>query len=138
MSIRTRRLFAELLEARDVPAANFQIVSLTADHVGTVTHGAVTGGDQGGIATSGSKVFVTGQTATGSFNLSNLSGGTSVGARYDALASNFRTGQAYVLGSRDFFPPFNINPLTTAGGQVTHLIPLDGGSGNDILLKQAA
>src|SRR5207244_1156840 len=82
---------------------------------------------------STSQVFVTGQTATGHYNLSNLASGTSVGNRYDGLTGNVRTGQAYVLASQDFIPPFNINPITTAqssvGVTLTHVIPVDATTG---------
>src|SRR5687767_7637913 len=106
MSIRTRRprrLSIERLETRDVPASNFQITALTANAVSTVTHDAVTGDDQGGIAVTGARAFVTGQDATGSFNLADLSDGVSINNRYDALTGNVRTGQAYVLGNQDLF-----------------------------------
>ncbi len=124
---KSRQLRLESLEAREVPAATFQIASLTANTVGTVTHDFTTGDDQGGIATTGSKVFVTGAFATGSFDLSDLANPASIGVRHEALASNIRTRQAYVLGNVDF--AFNINPITSTGGQVTHLIPLDGVTG---------
>ena len=132
-ALRPRRLAVEFLEARDMPAATFQIVTLTGNNAAFVPIDAVTGSDQGGVAVSSSQVFVTGQSATGRFNLTDLSGGTSVGSRYDGVTGNVRTGQAYVLGTQDFFFPFAVHPITSSQGGVgvnlTHLIPIDGATG---------
>lgn len=131
----------EPLEGRDAPAANFKIASLTANNA-TAVQDSVTGSDKGGIALSGSQVFVTGQTTTGRFNSSDLTGGAGVGRRYDALVSNLRTGAVYVLGKQDFMNPGQDVPLDDLGGTVSSLLELDPATGaltgNKIALSFAA
>jgi hypothetical protein len=127
MSRRTRparRLIVEPLEGRVVPATTFKILSLDATHVGFVTHDAVTGDDYGGIAASASQLFVTGQTATGRFNLSDLSGGTSVGTQYQGIVGDLHTQKVYVLGSGPG------TPYTFSGfGFVDRLLEINGATG---------
>ena len=122
-----RRLVLESLESREVPAANFQITSLTANNVTTVLHDAITGDDFGGIAVSGSQAFVTGNTSTGRFALTNLSDGTAVGTRYDGLTCDLKTQKVYALATEG--SPGSVAPLDSSGGLVTHLVELDGATG---------
>lgn len=118
MARRTRNRFATLavqqLEGRITPVTSFKITSLTAANSATVEHSGVTGSAQGGIAASSSQLFVTGSAATGRFNLGNLSGATSVGARYDGLVSDLHTQKAYTLGRFDVFQ--------------NRVVPLDAGT----------
>jgi hypothetical protein len=77
----------------------YQIPGLGTDGCNVVDHNGVTSDDRGGIALSSSQVFYTGDSATGRFALTNLSGGASVGAVYDALFSDLATQQAYAFGT---------------------------------------
>src|SRR5262249_2205516 len=105
--------------------------------VGTVTHDAVTGDDFGGVAASGSQLFVTGQTATGRFNLSDLSGGTSVGAQYQGIVGDLPSQKVYVLGSAPGTPLVFLPP-SPFGGFVDRLLEVNGATGaltgNEVLL----
>jgi hypothetical protein len=102
----------------------FMIVELTAEDARIVDHDGLTGDDRGGIATSGSRVLVTGDDATGSFALADLGGGFSVGEVYDMLVSDLKTGQIYLLGHEDVPVP------SSAGEQtVSQLLLVDGESG---------
>jgi Big-like domain-containing protein len=123
-----RRFWLQALESRIAPVADFQITSLTANNAAAVQHDAVTGDDFGGIAVSGSQAFVTGATATGRFALSNLGGGTNTGFRYDAITSDLKTQKVYTLATQVI--PGLIVPLSASGGMVTHLIEIDGATGN--------
>lgn len=119
----TRRPFIEILEQRDLPASYFQVLSLTGNNAMVVDHNGVTSDDRGGIAVSTSQVFVTGDGGTGRFALSNLSGGTNIGATLDALTSNLRTQTVYSLGVNA------TTPMGTGGGTVTHLLEINGATG---------
>lgn len=142
-----RPLSLQPLEPRTVPTT-FEILSLGATGSATVHHDAVTGGDYGGIAASSSQLFVTGQSATGRFNLSDLSGGTSVGAQYQGIVGDLHTQKVFVLGNGQApltvsqpFPPFGVffsqllevNPATGAlTGNVVNLsqpVPVSNDTG---------
>ena len=123
-----RQLWLQALESRIAPVTDFQITSLTANNFAVVQHDAVTGDDFGGIAVSASQAFVTGAAATGRFALSNLSGGSSTGFRHEAIASDLKTQKVYTLASQ--VVPGLIVPITAAGGLVTHLMEIDGATGN--------
>ncbi len=101
---------------------DFQITDLSAVGCSVVDHGSITGDDRGGIAASLTHVFYTGDSATGRFDLEDLSGGVSVGQRYDAMVSDLSTGTMYSLGDGD-------TPITSAGGTVTTLLEIDGTTG---------
>jgi large repetitive protein len=119
-----RLLRVERLESRDVPASNFQILSLTGNNVTAVQHDAFTGDDRGGIALSASQVFVTGDSTTGRFAASNLSGGTALPPpQYDGLTGDLKTQTAYTLGSSP------TTPLGFGGGSVNFLLELDASTG---------
>jgi hypothetical protein len=118
-----RRPRIEPLEAREAPAVDFKILSLTPNNFAIVDHSAVTGDDRGGIAVSGTKLFVNGAVATGLFNKNDLSGGVAIaGAGYEALTSDLRTQKVYTLANAGA-------PLPFGGGAVTQLIELDGTTG---------
>src|SRR5688572_4783073 len=90
--------FSVALTAPPASAAPFGIVSLGTTGSAVVEHDVVTGDDRGGIAVSTSRVFYTGDAATARFALADLTGGASVGTRYDSLAGNINTGDVYVFG----------------------------------------
>ncbi|HEY9691836.1 MAG TPA: putative Ig domain-containing protein, partial [Oculatellaceae cyanobacterium] len=101
----------------------FKITGLSANNAYAIEHNTVTGDDRGGIAVSASKVFYTGDGSTGGFTLNDLSGGTNVGRIYDALFSNLATGDVFTFASN------NTTPLTFTGGTITHLLSIDGTTG---------
>lgn len=103
-----------------IPGASFQ-VSLTANNCNAVEHEPVTGDDRGGIAVSSARLFYSGDTSTGRFDLQTLMG-ESVGRTYDALASNLATGTLYTLAGGS-------TPLTSMGGTVTSLMELNPTTG---------
>lgn len=102
-------------------ALNFRITALSTNHSLAIEHEGVTGDDRGGIATSHTKVFYTGDSQTGRFPLSDLSGGAGVGRIYDALAANLRSEKVYTFGTNNV-------PLGD-GGTATSLIEIDGETG---------
>jgi hypothetical protein len=104
-----------------IPGANFQ-VALTPNRCSAVDHVAVTGDDRGGIAVSGARLFYSGDTSTGRFDLQSLVGET-VGRIYDGLVSNLATGTLYTLA-------IGSTPVTNMGGTITSLMelnPMTGG-----------
>ncbi len=84
-----------ILAAEPIGGQDFQITDLSAIGCSVVEHDAITGDDRGGIAVSSTHVFYTGDSATGRFDLADLSGGAGAGERYDALASDLSTGAVY-------------------------------------------
>ena len=104
--------------------APFQIVSLRTSNSMVQDHNNVTGDDRGGIAASTGTVFYTGDSATARLNADNLSGGTSLGVRYDALFTDLATETIWTLAS-------GANPIANNGGTVTvsTLIRLDSTTG---------
>lgn len=101
---------------------SFKILSLSNDAF-LVEHQQVTGDDRGGIAVSSNKVFVTGDSATGIFAASDLSGGTALTPNYyDALASDLRSETVFTLGDGP-------NALGYGGGYVSSLIEIDRDTG---------
>ncbi|HWN94119.1 MAG TPA: Calx-beta domain-containing protein, partial [Methylomirabilota bacterium] len=100
----------------------FQIAALLTSNSQVVDHNALTGDDRGGIAASSNTVLYSGDNSTARFALADLSGGTALGATYDALVSDLRTGTIYSLGN-------GFTPLNTAGGVATTLLPHDGTTG---------
>ncbi len=111
----------------------FRVLALGTSGSSLVEHNAATGDDRGGIATSGTQVFVTGDSSTGRFAIGNLGGGTSVGNRYDALVGDLRSETAYAFGTSAVAPAQNGGSLV-----LTHLLELNGNTGvlngNAILL----
>jgi hypothetical protein len=108
------------LAAPPASAAPFGIVSLGSTGSAVVDHNAVTNDDRGGIAVSTSRVFYTGDSVTGRFAITDLTGGASTGQRYDSLAGNIRTGDVYVFG----------DPLPAQGGDVVdRLLGINGSTG---------
>jgi len=82
----------------------FRILALQTNGAIAVEHATLTGPDRGGIAASDSIVLVTGDANNGAgqtarFSIDSLTGGTQVGAGFDALTANLRTETIYNLGS---------------------------------------
>jgi hypothetical protein len=116
-----------------LPLRDFMIASLS-NNATIIDHESITGDDRGGLAASSSSVFYTGDSASGRFDLTDLSGGVSLGQRYDGLVSDLRTETVYVLANSN-------TPVTgtTFNGSVDRLLemtPLGVLSGNFISLSQ--
>ena len=122
------------LLSADANAITFRIDSMTLNNPTVVEHSSVTGDDRGTIAVSSTNAFYTGDSNTGRFDLSNLSGGTSI-TRNDALFSNMRDQSLWALGTNatTAMPGRNTGPHT-----ITHLIELDNlgaQTGNSVALS---
>ncbi len=121
-----RRLLSVVLACLAVTGAvraqDFQINSLTGNNVVTVEANAVTGDDRGGIAVSGTTVFLTGDASTARFNRNTLGNGVALGVVRDALCSNLRNERVYTLAN-------GATPIPSGGGTITTLIQLDGDNG---------
>jgi PKD repeat protein len=102
----------------------FQVLSLTANNSAVIDHDDITGDDHGGIATSNTRIFYTGDNTTGSFSLDDLSGGIDIGAQYVTMVSDLKTGKVYLLGNYGSEIP------TYSGNQtVSQLLEVDGDTG---------
>lgn len=95
----------------------FQVNSFSSSGCSLIDHAMVTGDDRGGIAVSTSQLFYTGDSGTGRFSRSDLSGGTAITAQLDTMVTDVATSTVYLLGSAD-------GPFGQGGGTVTHLYPL--------------
>lgn len=104
------------------PAADFRILSLTANNSAVIDHNALTGDDRGGIAISQSQVLYSGDNSTARFAVANLSGGVALGQIFDALVSDLRTGTMYSLASAT-------GPLPSSGSTITRLLEHDSVTG---------
>ncbi len=105
----------------NVGGTMFQVVSLNTTGCRVADHNVTTGDDRGAIAVSDTQVFYTGDTATGRFDPDTLMG-SSVGASYDAMFSNLRSGQLFTLA-------VGSQPLTSSGGRVDGILELNRTSG---------
>ena len=105
-----------------IAGPSFQVNSLTTTACNVIEHATPTGDDRGGIAVSTARVFYTGDSATGRFDLANLGTPTSVGRQYDALTSNLRDGTVYTLAT-------GTTPLPFGGGTADGLVVIDGSTG---------
>ncbi len=102
----------------------FRIDSLSTAMCSVVDHATPSGDDRGGIALSGTRVFYTGDTATVSASLDDLSGVTAVGATHDAMLSDIASNEVYVLlnaagAELSYFTttfPFTVTQLGVLGG----------------------
>ena len=113
------------LSVLNLPAnGDFQIVALQTNNSTVVEHETLTGYYGGAIAASTAQVFFTGDNYTARFALADLSGGTALTSRYEALVSDLRTGSIYSLAS-------NTTLLTASynSQQVNRLVELDGTTG---------
>lgn len=101
-----------------IPLGEFKIVSLEASNSKTIDHSSFTGDDRGGIAVSFDRVFVTGDSASASFGLDGLAGGTRIEDRIDGLCSDLANGLVYTLA-------FNGVPHQSGTTEINQLIELD-------------
>jgi uncharacterized repeat protein (TIGR01451 family) len=99
----------------------FRVTALLTNGAIVLEVAGITGDDRGGMAVSSNGVFLTGDGATGRWGKEYLTGGASVGARYDALVSDLRTERAYTLAN-------GTTPLA-GSGTVTSLREIDGSTG---------
>ncbi len=104
-----------------IPGPSFQ-VGLTPNNCAAIDHEATTGDDRGGIALSSERIFYSGDTSTGRFDIADLGHPEAVGRIYDALVSDLATGTLYTLA-------IGSTPLTQTGGAVTTLMALNGTTG---------
>jgi hypothetical protein len=101
---------------------SFKIVELRTSGAQVVDHFAVTGDDRGGIAISGSRVFLSGDAFTGGYLLSNLSDGIQLTGVVDGLVCDLSTATAYALA------PVPV-PYEPNGVLITELQELHGDTG---------
>lgn len=113
---------AEVLEDRALLVGRLQILSLGTTNAQVIDHNSVTGDDRGGIATSDTHVFYTGDNQTAAIPL-DLSGVVGVGTVFDALVSDLGTETVYSLGIS------STTPAPNGGGTITHLLVHDGVTG---------
>lgn len=97
-------------------AAPLQITSLGTTNSILIEHNTVTGDDRGGIAVGSNLVIYTGDSSSGRFSATDLSGGTALGVVYDSITSDLGSGTIWSLGSDA------TTPLPNGGGTVTHLL----------------
>jgi hypothetical protein len=76
-----------------------KVENMSANNCRVVEHNAITGDDSGGIAISSDKLYYNGDTGTGQFSLTDLSGGRRLGRNY-SLISNLANGKVYALWNR--------------------------------------
>lgn len=107
-------------------AQDFSITSLSTANATVIEVNSLTGDDRGGIAVSGTHVFLTGDSATARFARGSLSGGAGLGVIRDSLVSDLRTEKAYLLA--DGTTP--IAPRGVSGSVVINsLVELDSSTG---------
>lgn len=107
-------------------AAPFKILELLTTNSRVVEHNAVTGDDHGGLAISSTQVFYTGDSRTGRFSASDLSGGTGLTQVYDGLVSDLATETLYsfAIGGAPLVNRACCDPII-----LDSLIEMDGASG---------
>jgi len=82
-----------------VAGPSFQVAALGTTSCQVLDVNGTQGDHRGGIAVNASFVFTTGDSATARASLTSITSSASVGQRHDAMFSNLRTSQAYVLAS---------------------------------------
>jgi hypothetical protein len=97
-------------------AAPLQINSLGTTNPIAIEHDSITGDDRGGIAVGSSIVIYTGDSSSGRFSKTDLSGGTALGVQFDSITSDVGSGVIWSLGSNA------TTPLPFGGGTATHLL----------------
>lgn len=107
-------------------AQDFNISSLTSANATTIEVNSLTGDDRGGIAVSGTHVFLTGDAATARFARGALSGGTGLGVIRDSLVSDLRTEKVYLLANGT--TPITPKDVSTAV-VISSLLELDSATG---------
>jgi hypothetical protein len=111
-----------LLTVVPLEGDTFRIASLSTNNAVVVDDSSLVGYDRGGIAASAEQVFFSGGSATAKFDLTDLSGGTTLGTIYDGMVSELGSERLYHLGN-------GTNLIANPGGTVTTLLELDGLSG---------
>ena len=97
--------------------SDFRVSGMTESNCQQVDITAVSGDDDGGFAVSSTHVLYTGEQATARTTLA-LGSVEPVPVIHEAMVTELRTSQVYVLGDRG-------RPLQCGGGRVSQLIPLD-------------
>lgn len=115
-----RKMGFECLEARRV-LATLQLAELSTVDLTVVEHGQLTGDDRGGIAISDSHLFYTGDEATASFPVNDISGGFPTASRVDGLVSDVGSGRVFSLATDQSTPVVNDFDVQV----VSHLLELD-------------
>ncbi len=105
----SRRLCAVValcLLAAAARAQDFSIGSLSSANATVIEVNSLTGDHPGGIAVSGTHVFLTGDAATARFARGTLSGGTGLGVIRDSLVSDLRPRRSicWPTGRRQSLP----------------------------------
>ena len=100
-AVRSSCVFAAMLSVLGLAAhaQDFSISSLSSANATVIEVNSLTGDDRGGIAVSGTHVFLTGDAATARFARGTLSGGTGLGVIRDSLVSDLRTEKVYLLAN---------------------------------------
>jgi hypothetical protein len=105
------------------PDIEFRITTLDSKGAQVVDATSLIGDDHFGIAVSGSRLFVNGDTAAARFEATNLSGGAGLGRKVDGLCSDIGTGKLYTLAH-------NGTAFVAGNTTVSQLIELDGTTGS--------
>jgi hypothetical protein len=82
-----------------VAGPSFQVTGLGTTSCQVLDVNATQGDHRGGIAVDNNFVYTTGDSATARASAASITTSASVGQRHDAILSNLRTGQAYVLAT---------------------------------------
>src|SRR5919201_1563143 len=85
-------------EFRTMPNQFFRIFELTALNASAIEQSAHAGDDNGGIAVTPTRIFVTGDTATAALT-KDLSSNVSTGTQYNGIVSDLASGQLFTLGT---------------------------------------
>ncbi len=104
------------------PDIEFRITTLDSKGAQVADATSVIGDDSTGIAVTGTRVFVNGDTAAARFEASNLTGGTGLGRKVDGLCSDIGTGKLYTLAH-------NGTAFVAGNTTVSQLIELDATTG---------
>jgi hypothetical protein len=97
----------------------FRIDSLTPDNYVSREVNFVTGDDRGGIAVSGSRVFLSGDGATGIFDHGLSTTGTVSSGILEGIFTNVKDQSAWTLGTSA------TTAVSYGGGSITHMVQLD-------------
>ncbi|MBK8482079.1 MAG: chitobiase/beta-hexosaminidase C-terminal domain-containing protein [Proteobacteria bacterium] len=109
------------LEAREQPKA-FAITSLSSANCTIVDHNSITGDDRGGIAVSGSRLFVGGDGQTAVLDLELVQTPVGLSANFDTIFGDLESGRVYVLDSGAGVVPYQYGPFNA-------LVELDASGG---------
>lgn len=96
----------------------FGVSELTADNCRVVDINSLAGDDRGGIAVGTDYVYYTGDSRTARYAGEDLSGGSGMSTRFEALFSDYDTGRVYSLAN-------GTTPLPYGGGTLNSICELD-------------